>query len=148
MLPAFNNQGFLPKGIHPANLAEVIERFGTTEHRQNLLVGLQRGLENLRLAGCKTAYLDGSFVTDKPHPNDFDVCWDTTNVNPVLLEPELLLFRHARAEQKAKYGGEFIPSNITARLKPQQTYLEFFQLDKTTQMPKGIVQIHLQEETP
>jgi hypothetical protein len=90
MLPPFNQQGFLPPGIHPATFAEVAARFGTTQHRQNLLDGLKRGLENLRAAGCKTVYLDGSFVTEKLHPNDFDLCWESADVDPVLLEPELL----------------------------------------------------------
>ncbi len=145
MIPSFTDQGLLPQGIHAATWTEITERFGFSEHRQKLLEGLRLGLENLALAGCQTAYLDGSFVTQKPNPNDFDVCWEVAGVNPVLLEPELLLFRHARAEQKAKYQGEFMPSQIVAQLQPSLTYLEFYQLEKTTQAPKGIILINLQE---
>jgi hypothetical protein len=145
MIPKFTDKGLLPEGIHLATWTEIVERFGLTAQRQDLLTGLRSGLENLALAGCETAYLDGSFVTQKPNPNDFDVCWEITGVNPVLLEPELLLFRHARAEQKTKYQGEFMPSQIVAQLQPSLTYLEFYQLDKITQTPKGIIQINLKE---
>ena len=28
MIPPFNDSGFLPAGVHPATLAEIVERFG------------------------------------------------------------------------------------------------------------------------
>jgi hypothetical protein len=31
-------------------------------------------MEHLRAAGCRTIYINGSFVTDKLNPNDFDAC--------------------------------------------------------------------------
>ncbi|MYC08219.1 MAG: helix-turn-helix domain-containing protein [Chloroflexi bacterium] len=62
-------------------------------------------LENLRDAGCQTAYIDGSFGTDKEHPNDYDACWEEAGVDPYLLDPVLLTFDLGRATQKAKYLG-------------------------------------------
>ena len=38
--------------------------------------GLKAALENLRNAGCRTTYINGSFVTRKAIPNDYDVCWE------------------------------------------------------------------------
>lgn len=38
--------------------------------------GLKAALENLSGADCRTAYVDGSFVTHKAIPNDYDVCWE------------------------------------------------------------------------
>ena len=95
MIPLFNDQGLLPAGIHHADWNEVIKVFGFTKHRQKLLLGLRAGLKNLHFAGCQKAYLDGSFVSSKPNPADFDVCWESAGVNPVLLEAEMLLFSHA-----------------------------------------------------
>jgi len=100
------------------------------------------GLDALRLAGCRTAYVDGSFVTAKESPGDFDVCWDARGVRASLLDPVLLIFYQGRALQKAKYGGEFFPAHFPADVSGI-TYLEFFQQDKHTNATKGIVALDL-----
>ncbi len=76
--------------------------------------GLKAALENLSGAGCRTAYVDGSFVTSKAIPNDYDACWEETGFDPVILDPVLLIFDPGRAAQKAKYMGEFFPALVTA----------------------------------
>ena len=109
-----------------------------------LLSGIRAALENLRDAGCKTAYIDGSFVTDKVHPNDFDACWEEEGVDPLLLDPVLLTFDAGRATQKAKYYGELFPASIGADSEGM-SFLEFFQVDRNSGEPKGIVAIDLRE---
>ena len=74
--------------------------------------GLMAGLQNLRAAGCVRAFLDGSYMTAKPRPGDFDACWDPGGVDPTLLDPVLLTFDNHRAAQKARSKGEFFPSTI------------------------------------
>lgn len=74
MLPPFDDAGLLPPGIHKAAWREVVVRFGTTRHRRKLLGGLKRALKTLRAAGCRRVYIDGSFVTAKSKPGDFDAC--------------------------------------------------------------------------
>lgn len=96
----------------------------------------------LRAAGCTTAYLDGSFITTKRRPGDFDVCWEMQGVNGRLLDPVLLDFSSGRAAQKAKYAGEFFPAE-TVEFASGMTFLEFFQTDKETGQAKGIVAIDL-----
>jgi len=71
----------LPPGIHEATWAEVVAVFGYTEHRRTLLVGLKAAFEFLRSAGCRRAYIDGSFVTSKEIPGDFDACWEVEGVD-------------------------------------------------------------------
>ena len=39
------------------------------------MAGLGAALENLKNAGCGTVYINGSFVTNKVVPNDYDACW-------------------------------------------------------------------------
>ena len=56
-------------------------------------------------AGCRTVYLNGSFVTSKTFPNDYDACWEEAGVDPAALDPVLLTFDPGRATQKAKYMG-------------------------------------------
>lgn len=57
--------------------------------------------------------------------------------------PEWLLdFTDRRATQKAKYGGELFPADLSA--DPAGTrFLDYFQQDKTTGKPKGIVALDL-----
>ena len=69
----------------------------------------------LSVAGCSTVYLNGSFVTAKPLPNDFDGCWEPVGVDIAKLDPVLLDFDNRRAAQKAKYFGEmFVSSGMAA----------------------------------
>ena len=143
MLPPFDAFGRLPPGVHWAEWGEVYQRFGWNEHRRRLLAGLLRALQNLRDAGCRVAYLDGSFVTAKDLPGDFDGCWDLTGVDLAKVDRVLRTFSHQRALQKAKYLGELFPSRLQADAVGR-TFLEFFQVDKSTGDAKGIVALLLQ----
>jgi len=134
--------GNLPPGVHQATWEELDRAFGSTPHRRALLEGLLRALSDLRRAGCRRAYVDGSFVTAKEAPDDFDACWEPEGVDPDVLEPTLLDFSGRRAAQKAKYGGElFIATEAAARAGTR--FLDFFQRDKKTGDPKGIVALDL-----
>jgi len=140
MIPAFDQAGNLPAGIHEATWDELTARFGTTEHRRELLAGIKRALESLRQAGCRRAYVDGSFVTTKDEPADFDGCWEVSGVDPASLDPVLLDFSDARRAQKAEFSGELFPAEAGA--DPAGTrFLDYFQHDKDTGAPKGIVAI-------
>ena len=143
MIPDFDAQtGDLPPGIHPAAWDEFSTRFGGTPHRRRLLVGLRRALEALRLAGCTTAYVDGSFITAKDVPNDFDACWDPRGVRIADLDPVLRTFDPGRATQKAKYLGELFPMGVPAD-PSGATFLEFFQTNRQSGLRKGIVVLDL-----
>lgn len=148
-LPPFDADGNLPPGIHSAAWDEFRERFGGNERRQTLLVGLRTALDSLCRAGCRTVYVDGSFVTFKEEPGDFDACWDAEGVDPDQLDPELLTFDRGRAVQKAKYGGELFVADWVAEQGSDGMlirFLDFFQRDKRTGHQKGIVVIDLQGE--
>jgi hypothetical protein len=101
------------------------------------IVAMLAALDALRAAGCRRAYVDGSFVTAKPDPGDFDGCWETGGVDPARLDPVLMTFDRGRQAQKAKYGGELFFADAAA--DPAGTrFVDFFQRDRTGQ-PKGIV---------
>jgi len=145
VIPGFDNFGNLPPGIHRASWQEVQARFGIDPHRNRLLSGLRRALLLLARAGCDTAYLDGSFVTSKTTPDDFDACWEMNNVDISRLqfeEPVLLDFSNRRAAQKVKFGGELFPAQAQAN-PAGALFLDFFQCDKNTGDPKGIIAIDL-----
>ncbi len=145
MIPNFQPDGLLPKGIHWASWTEIEKRFGVNSHRVRLLKGLKHGIGALKAAGCRTFYLDGSFVTAKPLPKDYDACWEMGGVRYADLDPVFLNFRNGRAAQKLKYLGEFFPAHAPASLvTPLSLYINFFQTDKATGDPKGLVGLKLQ----
>lgn len=146
MIPPFDGGGNLPPGLHRVDWNELETRFNGSPRRVELLVGLRQALAALRDAGCQTAYIDGSFVTAKEEPGDFDACWDAVGVDAGLLDPVLLVFKEGRRAQKERFGGELFPANEAA--EPGGTrFLEFFQRDRATGEPKGIVEIKLEDLT-
>jgi hypothetical protein len=102
MLPAFNVDGNLPEGIHRATDDEVLTRFATSTARRKWL-GEQ--LRSLLAMAKSTGKLErvvvwGSFVTEKPLPNDLDVLLVVAadfSLDGVPAQCELL-FHHALAK--------------------------------------------------
>lgn len=140
MIPPFVD-GLLPPGIHAAVWSEVRDRFGITRHRRQLLMGAYRALVDLRAAGCGRAWLDGSFVTAKEHPGDFDLAWDPVGVDGSLLHPVLLDIASPRVAQHVRYGGDIVPNVREANTGTP--FLDFFQQDSITGEARGIVLIEL-----
>jgi hypothetical protein len=101
-------------------------------------------LEVLKRAGCSRVYIDGSFVTVKLEPRDYDACWDIDGVNVEALDSVFLDFSKGRRAQKRKYLGEFFPAQLPEGASGRM-FLEFFQTDKATGRSKGIVGLNLQE---
>jgi len=82
-----------------------------------MIDGLELAMTQLKAAGCITIYIDGSFVTAKQKPGDFDACWEDNGVDIDYLKaiaPTLYNFGLRRAEQKNKYRGEIFPANYPA----------------------------------
>ena len=144
MIPEFDPGGNLPRGVHAATWTLFVTRFGQTDYRRRLISGLKRALDSLKRAGCHRAYVDGSFVTDKERPGDYDACWDPLGVNAALLDPILLRFENERLLQKIVFFGELFPSHWPANAAGQR-FVDFFQIDKNTGSQKGIVLLNMQE---
>lgn len=141
MIPDQQSNGNLQSGIHMASWQEFTNRFGYNDYRKTLLKGLKKALTNLREAGCLDVYINGSFITSKELPKDFDGCWNWGGVDEDKIDNVLLEFANERATQKKKYGGELFPNFIEGA--SQISFLEYFQRDKYTKEPKGIIQIDL-----
>lgn len=100
-LPALGPSGDLPVGVHQATLAEVLDQFGkapgtriTTGRRLERIYRLADGTGKLA-----RFIIFGSFITDKPDPNDVDVflvMQDAFDASSVSGEAALL-FDHAAA---------------------------------------------------
>ena len=73
MIPPFNDEGYLPPGIHAATLEEIASRFGEdSELRRVQMDSVHWLVELARRAGVLRIVVNGSFVTDKLEPNDVD----------------------------------------------------------------------------
>lgn len=144
MIPAFNEEGCLPAGIYEASFEEVKARLGFSKRRQALLQGMAALLSQCRLLQCDVLYLDGSFVTAKVNPGDYDACWDTTceDRDGVLNKAADSLLNSDSETQKDHFGGEIHPAFSKAPLLPRLTIREYFQTTKEGGR-KGIIMIKL-----
>ena len=143
MIPGFDRYGNLPPGIHEADWSEFQESFRGSVRRRDLLIGMQNALDNLAAAGCLSVYVDGSFVTSRAEPGDYDICWDVQGVDDDKLDPVFYDFNQMRRSQKEKYGGEFFPTQMRDMISGK-TLLEFFQTDREGHS-KGIILLKLSE---
>ncbi len=82
-------------------------------------------------------------MTAKEEPGDFDACWDAVGVDPDALDPILLDFSEGRRAQKERFGGELFPADVT-EAGAGVRFLDYFQRDRETGDPKGIVEIDLE----
>ena len=82
----------LDRGIHELTLKEIEKIYCFNPHRRTLFRNLKKVIKNLRSAGVKEIYIDGSFVDNKELPSDIDGCWlyipsvITKKIDPVLLD--------------------------------------------------------------
>ena len=92
-------------------------------------------------------FLDGSFVTGKEMPGDYDACWDIRDVDPDKVDPVFFDFTNRRAAQKARFSGEFFPADAPEGFSGK-AFLDFFQVDRDSGEPKGIVALNVEEWEP
>lgn len=105
MLPAFNERGDLPPGVHQAQWSEVGDRFGRGQVRQMLT----RTLRHIHDLASQTGHLErflifGSYVTAREAPGDVDVVLVMARAFSLEQAPResRTLFSHADAD--ARFG--------------------------------------------
>lgn len=132
----------LPPGVHAATFAEVQSAYSYNAKRRRLYDGLLDASVLLAQVGCGTVLLDGSYVTAKQVPGDFDACWVPDGMDLGKLDAVFSDFSNGRANQKARFGGEFFPSTIIES-QTGVSFSEFFQTDRFTGKRKGILSVSL-----
>ena len=133
MIPGFNEDGYLPPGIHAATLEEMSTRFGQeSELRQVQMQSLGWLVDLARRAGVQRIVVNGSFVTDKLEPNDVDCV--------LLIGPGFP--REPAAEADLLAGLPY----INLQLVDEKTFRQFTEKTYATDrnlVPKGMVEITL-----
>jgi hypothetical protein len=105
MIPPLTGEGMLPPGSHEATVNEIRRRFGTgNSGRMRLMKGLEAVLRLARKVGASRLYLDGSFVTDKSEPGD----WDAVLLLPADARTgsKEAIALADRPELRKRYGGD------------------------------------------
>ena len=75
MFPDFNENGDLPIGIYRVSLEDVVKHFGTQNLERHIIAHRLVRIYDLVVGTghLKRFVIFGSFVTDKPAPNDIDI---------------------------------------------------------------------------
>jgi hypothetical protein len=141
-IPDFRLDGYLPDGMFLACEAEVTFRFGTlNRQRRRLVIRVRRWIELAHEIKAPRLFIDGSFITAKPEPNDVDAV--------VLLPPDFE--NQIAADSRAATGFEEMlltrrPEEIFAAEDETDwnEWVEFFSRTRETDSRrKGLVEIEL-----
>ena len=148
-LPEFDGRGDLPEGVHPATLAQVLSRFGdAAPQRQLVTARLIHIYDLVRATGKLLRFvIFGSYVTDKPAPNDVDILLvmaDDFEVSECD-EQTQPLFDHLRAQQI--FGASvFSVRPSTALLVTVDEFIAHWQI-KRDHSRRGIIEV-VSEDKP
>jgi hypothetical protein len=133
MIPNFNDEGYLPAGIHRATLEEVADRFGREpELRESQTESLRWLVDLCKRAGVQRLIINGSFVTDKWEPNDVDC---------VLLAGRDFPY-DGEAELELREGLPFIQLAIVDEELFDRYVQVIFGTDRKS-VPKGVIEVIL-----
>lgn len=140
--PKFNNNGDLPRGIHEASLNDVIEHFGTGNFQRAVLAQRLNRIYDLSVETGQTArfIIFGSFVTDKPNPQDIDIFLlmeDTFDIRQVAGEARII-FNHMAAQNYE--GASIFWLRRMAALDGEDAAIEHWQI-KRDGKKRGIVEV-------
>jgi len=143
-ISALKENGELIAGEHEATLDEIEKAYGLSSERRKLLMqNLRDAATNLKAAGVRTIWVDGSFVTDKNEPNDIDGCWEYNDAIDLGKLDRVFLSR-TRQDAKEKYGLDFFVSQIT-EAGSGLPFPKFFQVNRDGEA-KGIIVVRLGDE--
>lgn len=134
MLPAFDDYGNLPPGIHRCAFNELAARFGTgSDEREAEVDELKTYFEIAKNAGVSRLVVDGSFVTDNPRPNDVDIV--------VLVPPEYDV-ASTTLEVDGKMWSRIHIFLALGEASFEKWACDFFAFDRLGN-PKGVVEVIL-----
>jgi hypothetical protein len=147
-LPSFRDDGWLPQGHHPTTWEEIEEVFGgeTGSVRTQVMARLLAWRDLLRSKGIQGyLILDGSFISQKPEPGDFDTILVGNESVEVILAQDIdaaLLVNYTYCKQQG-WGDIFYLSEESIRRFPELCRTDGFDYDKITRTPKGVVEVSI-----
>jgi hypothetical protein len=141
-LPAFNEEGDLPPGVHYARLPHVLERFGKGTARRRAVADRLKRIYQLAASTEQLArfVVFGSFVTAKAEPNDVDIVLlmeDGFDLASVTGEAALV-FQHMAAD--AHFGASVFWTKRSGAIGGEQAMIEYWQVRRQGGR-RGIIEI-------
>ena len=144
MIPDWTNNGLLPPGIHAASLTDVESRFvyfDRSNQRLRIYANFSRFVVEAQRSGIvRRIILAGSFVTNKPEPNDFDCI---LVFDPAIVGTTLSPFQYnlmSRRTTRRAFDGDIMPAADGSIAL--ERYLAFFQTTREGEAV-GVVEINL-----
>lgn len=147
-VPSFRDDGWLPPGHHTASWQEIVSRFGgrPNSRRAEIIASLLSWRDAARaenLAGL--IILNGSFVSSKEAPGDFDLLFSYDTATDALVRT------HAEARALTDYqacralgflGDVFALPASLGKSSPTLSGLDMFDFDRKGNI-KGVVEVQL-----
>jgi hypothetical protein len=131
MIPAFDENGYLPPGIHAAALEEVAARFGRDSELRRVEMESVRWMVDLAWrAGVQRVVINGSFVTDALEPNDVDCILLVGSDFP----------SDATAFEELRGGFPFMTMDMVDQENFDVYVNQFFASDRKD-IPKGMIEV-------
>jgi hypothetical protein len=131
MIADFNEQGYLPPGIHGATLDEIAQRFGReSELRRVAMESLRWLVDTARRAGVLRVIVNGSFIADVYEPNDVDCA--------LLIGPDYPT--DAAADAELQQGLPFIHAEFLTEQAFAAFVSAFFGTDRGG-VAKGVIEV-------
>lgn len=147
VIPPFNENGWLPEGIHDGTLQEAAERFGafqSSERRPQLWARFSEFVREAKECQLMEAVLlDGSFVTAEADPNDIDLVLVVAASHDFSADlPPAQYNLLAQQRVRKRFGFDIVVvKNGSGDL--EQAIAFFQQVKQRPGMKKGIVRIKL-----
>ena len=131
MIPPFEDNGYLPPGVHQATLDEIEARFGReSELRQVQMESLRWLVDLATRARVERLIINGIFVTDVSEPNDVDCV--------LLIGPGFP--KVANAEQELIQGLPFLDIHLVRQDGWDELVGKIFATDRRLN-PKGMIEV-------
>jgi Family of unknown function (DUF6932) len=147
VIPSFDQNGNLAEGIYDCTMEEVAVRFGlfqTSDRRPQLWARFAEFMRELTICDfVEAVFVDGSFVTAAPEPNDIDLVlvvasnYDfSTDLPP---DTYNLLSQH---RMRRRFGFDIVVVNNDSE-SFEQAVAFFQQVKQQPDIKKGILRIKL-----
>ena len=147
-LPAFRDDGWLPEGPHQATWEEIVARFGDApgSQRARVLSSLLAWRDAVLSKGMGgLVILNGSFISRKEAPGDFDLVffYDEATKALVLRDTAAKALTDYQACRAAGFSGDVFAFPASLRLlSPLLAGTDMFDFDRRG-TPKGVVEVLL-----
>ena len=142
MLPAFQENGLLPPGVHHCDIGAFEATFAFNAHRRRILDQMQQGLGILYDAGYRLLVAGGELISRDELPKDFKLLFDCDPVPIESLDARLSNFdKNSRLLTKKVWGGHFFPASFRAK-GTGPTWLRYLANDAPVG-PRGLVGLSL-----